>query len=665
VETLLHAGLSNAVSATFLALVVASLGRVLARRPAVLHCLWLLVLLKLVTPPLYEVPIPWPKPFTEVPEPARPLHFVPFERMAGIGDDVPAVAGAIAQTEVPAEELILELIPVADRISAGSQSRPAIDSLTPWLTAHGMPLVAMIWLAGTVPVLVLSAKRVWQFQRLLREARPAGEDTQEWVNKLSMSLGLLRPPSVWWIGGKLSPLVWALGLRPRLIIPTDLWKSLDDHQRSTLIVHELAHLRRGDHRVRIFELIVTALFWWHPVLWWVRQALRDVEEQCCDAWVVWAFPESAKSYAETLLETLDFLNQSDRSVPLLASGFGKVHHLRKRLTMIMSGTTPRLVGVRGALIAAGMAALLLPVNATWAQKPDQNKEVRIIVKSDDDSPRSADTVARFAGDTPKIITEDIINLDDMVVNVGELALTPQDTKDPTSVRLEIKTDDSSVAVTADSMEQALAKLKDQIKSLVAKLPRSDQDKTKIALERVVQELESQIKATKGGQPRVVTLNRVLRSADTADAKISPEKKAEIDKARSKVKELTRSLQANQLKLAEAQSKLSELEGAHHPANVRVRAVVRGVVTGIARSPDLPTVSPGDGFVVSEEVRLNNKPADKPAEQHRRGSQVRGYDMRRIDDKKAGEVDQGRLEELEKKLQKLLEEVASLKKDRGK
>ena len=54
---------------------------------------------------------------------------------------------------------------------------------------------------------------------------------------------------------------------------------------------------------------MTALYWWNPVLWWARQALRDVEEQCCDAWVVWAFPDAAKSYAETLLETLDFLNR--------------------------------------------------------------------------------------------------------------------------------------------------------------------------------------------------------------------------------------------------------------------------------------------------------------------------------------------------------------------
>ena len=59
-ETLFRAGVSNAVSATFLAMVVACLSRPLARRPAILHCLWLLVLLKLVTPPLYEVAIPWP-----------------------------------------------------------------------------------------------------------------------------------------------------------------------------------------------------------------------------------------------------------------------------------------------------------------------------------------------------------------------------------------------------------------------------------------------------------------------------------------------------------------------------------------------------------------------------------------------------------------------------
>ena len=172
------------------------------------------------------------------------------------------------------------------------------------------------------------------------------------------------------------------GLRPRLIIPRDLWKTLDEPQRSTLVVHELAHLKRGDHLVRFLELVVTALYWWHPLLWWIRQSLRDAEEQCCDAWVVWAFPEAAKSYAETLLDTLDFVHRSSQAEPLLASGLGKVPHLRRRLTMIMTGTTFRVLGVRGTLGLLALAGVLLPVGATWAQQPQEPKEIKVRIDSD-------------------------------------------------------------------------------------------------------------------------------------------------------------------------------------------------------------------------------------------------------------------------------------------
>ena len=82
-ETLLRAGLSNAVAATVLALVVACLSRPLARRPAVLHWLWLLVLLKLVTPPIYEVPIPWPMRSPADASLSRSLHAVLPEVASG------------------------------------------------------------------------------------------------------------------------------------------------------------------------------------------------------------------------------------------------------------------------------------------------------------------------------------------------------------------------------------------------------------------------------------------------------------------------------------------------------------------------------------------------------------------------------------------------------
>src|SRR5207245_2040258 len=121
-------------------------------------------------------------------------------------------------------------------------------------------------------------------------------------------LGLSRPPRVWLLPGAVSPMLWTFGRRPRLLVPTALWVRLDEDQRTTLLVHEMAHLRRRDHWVRSLELLATSLYWWHPVVWLARRELREAEEQCCDAWVVRVLPGSAHAYARALVETVDYLS---------------------------------------------------------------------------------------------------------------------------------------------------------------------------------------------------------------------------------------------------------------------------------------------------------------------------------------------------------------------
>src|SRR5262249_37178674 len=155
-----------------------------------------------------------------------------------------------------------------------------------------------------------------------------------------------------------SPMVWALAGRPRLVIPSDLWATLDETQRSTLLVHELAHLRRLDHLVRWLELAVSALYWWLPAVWWARRQLREAEERCCDAWVVWALPRSARAYAETLIETVDYLSGARAAAPALASGFGASSQLKRRLTVILRGGVSRRLGWGGTVSAFGLAAAL-------------------------------------------------------------------------------------------------------------------------------------------------------------------------------------------------------------------------------------------------------------------------------------------------------------------
>ena len=163
----------------------------------------------------------------------------------------------------------------------------------------------------------------------------------------------------------------------------------------------------------------------------MRQALRDAEEQCCDAWVVWAFPDAARSYAETLLETIDFLDKSKGPEPLLASGFGKVHHLRRRLTMILSESTPRRLGGWGMLGLFGLAAMMLPVNATWAQKPEEPQKVEVVVKSIEDLSGATDGAAKIqVGDDVQTRIDGLVTTSRRRAQRAELSSTSRPTTRP-------------------------------------------------------------------------------------------------------------------------------------------------------------------------------------------------------------------------------------------
>jgi beta-lactamase regulating signal transducer with metallopeptidase domain len=161
-------------------------------------------------------------------------------------------------------------------------------------------------------------------------------------------------------------MIWAAGGSPRLILPARLWDLLDSDQRDALLVHELAHLRRRDHWVRVLEAAVTLLYWWHPAVWWARRGLHEAEEWCCDAWVLWTLPRAARSYATALLLTVDFLSETPTAVPVGASGIargGHFRHLRRRLLLIMRETRPRPLNAAGLLAVLLLGLVTMPLSA--------------------------------------------------------------------------------------------------------------------------------------------------------------------------------------------------------------------------------------------------------------------------------------------------------------
>ena len=386
------------------------------------------------------------------------------------------------------------------------------------------------------------------------------------------ALGLRRAPELRWVPGRISPMIWFVGPRPRLIIPEGLWKQLDGQQRSTLLVHELSHLRRGDHYVRVLELVATALFWWHPLVWWMRGPLRDVEEQCCDAWVVWALPDAVRSYAETLLDTLEFLQKSGRPEPLLASGLGNVPHLRRRLTMIMTGSSRRLPGLAGKLGLLAVAGAMLPIGATWAQKADDPNEVRVVVKSD--QKRSDDGGDMLLHGNLNIVTSDAFG-DQYSPGSAVVVLRVEGGAKPTTV------------IESGSIDDVVKKLQAQIGELKKGEDSSDAAKERI---KALTQALAEIKKAQGAA-RHVTI-RSDHPGNVHTTQRTPKDAAEIEKLATEVARLRKHVESNLKELEAIQTKIRGLGG--DPGEVPMVRWRRIANTADAQARTYTVVRPVEG-----------------------------------------------------------------------
>jgi hypothetical protein len=194
------------------------------------------------------------------------------------------------------------------------------------------------------------------------------------------------------VPGTVSPLLWAPGRAARLLLPEELWARLDEDQRDSLLVHELAHLRRRDHWVRRLELLVLGLYWWFPVAWWARRELQDAEECCCDGWVEKVLPGRGPAYAAALVETVAFLSAARAVVPLGASGGGRARQLKRRLTMILECKAACPAGKVAAAVVLGLGLVLLALAPGAAESPPAKQRATADLQDDKQLPPAEDPV---------------------------------------------------------------------------------------------------------------------------------------------------------------------------------------------------------------------------------------------------------------------------------
>jgi bla regulator protein BlaR1 len=314
--------LSNAVAAAVLAVFAAAL-EYFVRAPAVRHAAWVLVLLKLVTPPLVSVPLP-----------VLPASWAPQAESAS------PVAGVVSVSP----------------ITTASMNAPVTRLAEPSLT----DVLLMAWAAGALGWFAWQGRRIGRFRRRVRAAEDAPAEIRAAATRIAKVLDIGRTPAVKVAAGLGSPLLWGWGRHAVVLLPRDLLPRLSHEARDTLLAHELAHFLRRDHWVRVLEYVATGLYWWHPAIWAARAGVEAAEEECCDAWVVGGLSASPRRYAEALLATVDFEAELRRpSLPAGATAASRGARLlhRRLLRIIHADRAPRLP--YAAAVYAAIAAVLL------------------------------------------------------------------------------------------------------------------------------------------------------------------------------------------------------------------------------------------------------------------------------------------------------------------
>jgi bla regulator protein BlaR1 len=395
-QWLVEVGLSNALAAVVLALVAWIVGKVWLR-PAVTHALWLLVLVKLLTPPIFELPLPLSIVRTAAfyPEaldgPQRHVAALPPDAN-GVRERAPIAPQALIHDPVlsvsvgaddlrpfgkAAEpQLSVVALPAAPPVRrTASQSADSIpphpaplhEPTSSMFTLHIASwlrwgqLAAMIWLTGLIAWVALQLALGFRLRAMLRGSAPAPVELSEAAEQIARRMGLRRCPQVRIVAGTGSPMLYGLGYRVSILIPAPLLRRLGPEAQATVLAHELAHYWRGDQWVRLIEVVVTGLYWWFPIVWWARHRIEIVEEQCCDAHVIEMCAGKTRVYAEALLDIVDLISEPARRMrPAMSSSIGHRPMLQQRLVDLMRcRCAPRMTPVtRRVVVVAGAVCLL-------------------------------------------------------------------------------------------------------------------------------------------------------------------------------------------------------------------------------------------------------------------------------------------------------------------
>jgi uncharacterized protein (TIGR03435 family) len=236
------------------------------------------------------------------------------------------------------------------------------SNLMPWA-------LAAIWLCGFLAIAFVWARRWWHLRGIVCEAVHAAPPMAMLADVPMLISQRTVEPGVFGI------------FRPVLLLPENITERLSTRQLDTIIAHEMCHVRRRDNLTAAMHMLVSALFWFHPAVWWIKARLLEERERACDETVLQSGNE-AEVYAESILNVCKFYVESP--LPCMSGVTGS--DLKQRIVRIMTEQMTHKLDLSRKLLlgVAGIAAVSMPIVFGLVSIPRVNAQATATEKSNKD-----------------------------------------------------------------------------------------------------------------------------------------------------------------------------------------------------------------------------------------------------------------------------------------
>lgn len=213
------------------------------------------------------------------------------------------------------------------------------------------------WICGFAVVLVVWFARWRRVSAGVRNTAPLREGREvSALRRLEQAAGIRRKIEIFLSGASLEPGILGI-VKPVLIWPQGISDRLDDAHLDAILAHEVWHVRRNDNLAAAVHMLVEAIFWFHPLVWWLGARLVEERERACDEEVL--VDSQPQVYAESILKICEFCVGS----PLACVAGVTGSDLKKRIANIMNRNIASKLnfGKKLLLSTLGVAAIAVPI----------------------------------------------------------------------------------------------------------------------------------------------------------------------------------------------------------------------------------------------------------------------------------------------------------------